>query len=157
MAKKHKSFAHLLRPDPKYNNKLVGKFINCLMWDGKKSIAQQIFYEAINTMEKKIPDIDPLEMFTKALNNVKPSLEVKSKRVGGATYQVPIEVPTNRQISLAIRWIIHAARKKKGRPMYLRLADELVAAYKHEGDAVLAKTNVHKMAEANKAFAHFAW
>lgn len=157
MAKKHKSFTYLLRPDPKYNNKLVSKFINCLMWDGKKSIAQRVFYEALNTLEKKVSGIDPLDVFNKALNNVKPSLEVRSKRVGGATYQVPIEVPIKRQISLSIRWIIQAARKKKGRPMYLRLADELAAAYKNDGDAVLIRSNVHKMAEANKAFAHFAW
>ncbi len=157
MAKKHRSFTHLLRPDPKYNNKLVSKFINCLMWDGKKSIAQRVFYEALNTLEKKVSGVDPLDVFNKALNNVKPALEVRSKRVGGATYQVPIEVSIKRQISLAIRWIVQAARKKKGRPMYLRLADELAAAYKNEGDAVLIRSNVHKMAEANKAFAHFAW
>jgi len=127
------------------------------MRKGKKSVAEGVFYGAMEVIEKKITDVTPLEMFETAVNNVKPLVEVKSKRVGGATYQVPIEVPKKRQQSLAIRWILGAARGKKGRPMFQRLADELVDAYKKQGIAITQRENTHKMAEANKAFAHFAW
>ncbi|MBI2920903.1 MAG: 30S ribosomal protein S7 [Planctomycetes bacterium] len=154
---KFKSFEKLLRPDPRYKNKVVGKFINSLMYDGHKVKAQTIFYDALKAIEKKVPGVDPLEIFTKAIENVKPLIEVRSRRVGGATYQVPVEVGVKRATSLAFRWLIAAMRKKKGRPTYLRLADELAAAYKKEGDAITSRENVHKMAEANKAFAHFAW
>ncbi|MCK4909482.1 MAG: 30S ribosomal protein S7 [Planctomycetes bacterium] len=156
MAKKFKSFEHLLEVDPRYNSKLIGKFINNLMLKGKKSTAQQIFYQALEVAGKKISDVDPLDIFNTALGNVKPIIEVRSKRIGGATYQVPIQVTTKRQTSLAIRWILKAVRGKKGRPAYQKLADELVAAYKKEGAAMTNRQNVHKMAEANKAFAHFA-
>jgi len=154
---KFKSIEKLLRPDPRYKNRTVGKFINCLMYDGQKVKAQTIFYDALKAVEKKVPGVDPLEIFTKALDNVKPLIEVRSRRVGGATYQVPVEVGVKRQMSLAFRWMIQATRKKKGRPMYLRLSDEIAAAYKKEGEAITMRENVHKMAEANKAFAHFAW
>jgi small subunit ribosomal protein S7 len=156
IGKYYKSLDHLLKPDPRYNSKLVGKFINCVMLRGKKTVAQKIVYGAFDEAQKRIREKEGIEIFQTALNNVKPVLEVRSKRIGGATYQVPIEVPPKRRTSLAMRWIIHAARKRKGKPMRLKLADELVAAYKGEGDAIATRTNVHKMAEANKAFAHFA-
>jgi small subunit ribosomal protein S7 len=149
--------AATLRPDPKYKSLLAGKFINCLMHNGKKSVAQSVFYAALDVIQQKLPDKDPLEVFTTAVENVKPYIEVRSRRVGGAAYQVPMQVNRNRQQSLAIRWILAAAREKKGRPMYLKLADELIAAYNKEGAAYTKRENVHRMAEANKAFAHFAW
>jgi len=157
MPRKFKSPERFLKPDPKYRSKLVSKFINCIMWEGKKTVAQKIFYGAMDVIAEKIKDKDPLEVFNQAINNVKPLIEVRSKRVGGATYQVPKEVEKKRQLALAIRWITEAAREKKGRPMRLKLAEELIAAFKKEGAAVLKRENVHKMAEANKAFAHFAW
>ena len=146
-----------LRPDPKFDSLLASKFINCLMWDGKKSIAQGVFYRALDEMKKRIPDVEPIEAFTTAVENVKPYIEVRSKRVGGASYQVPMQVSRSRQQSLAIRWILNAVRDKKGRPTHMRLADELVAAYNREGVAMTKRDNTHKMADANKAFAHFAW
>jgi len=127
------------------------------MRKGKKSVAEKVFYGAMEVIEKKITDVEPLEIFETAVNNVKPLVEVRSKRVGGATYQVPVEVPKQRQLSLAFRWIIDAAKGKKGRPMFQRLADELLDAYKKQGLAITQRENTHKMAEANKAFAHFAW
>jgi len=157
MALAYKSTAVFLQPDVKYKSKLVSKFINSLMRKGKKSVAERVFYGAMEVIEKKITDVVPLEMFETAVNNVKPLVEVRSKRVGGATYQVPVEVPKQRQLSLAFRWIIDAAKGKKGRPMFQRLADELVDAYKKQGIAITQRENTHKMAEANKAFAHFAW
>jgi small subunit ribosomal protein S7 len=146
-----------LRPDPKFKSLLASKFINCLMHDGKKSVAQDVFYAALDTIKEKMPDKDPIEVFTTAVENVKPYIEVRSRRVGGAAYQVPMQVNRNRQQSLAIRWILAAAREKKGRPMYLKLAEELSAAYNKEGAAYTKRENVHRMADANKAFAHFAW
>jgi small subunit ribosomal protein S7 len=152
-----KSFEHLLKPDPRFKSKLVGKFINCLMWEGKKSVAQSIFYDAMDAICKKIKDKDPVDIFNTAINNVKPQVEVRSRRVGGATYQVPVPVPTKRQISLAFRWILNAVRSKKGRPTATKLADELLGAFKGEGEAIKKRDDVHKMAEANKAFAHLAY
>ncbi len=146
-----------LKPDPRFQSKLVNKFINCMMWDGKKATSQRIFYDAMNQIKKRMPDLDPVEVFTQAVDNVKPTVEVRSKRVGGATYQVPMQVNKVRQQSLSIRWILAAARKKSGRPMFLRLADELMAAYRREGEAMTKRENTIKMAEANKAFSHFAW
>lgn len=146
-----------LAPDPRLGSKLASKFINCLMHDGKKSVAQRVFYDAIDQIQKKMPDADVLEVFTRAVENVMPVIEVRSKRVGGATYQVPMQVKKTRQTTLAIRWILMAAREKKGRPMHLKLADELMAAYNREGAAMTRRENVHRMADANKAFAHFAW
>lgn len=146
-----------LRPDPKFDSLLASKFINCLMYDGKKSIAQAVFYNALDEIKKRVPDQESIDVFTTAVENVKPYIEVRSKRVGGASYQVPMQVSRARQQSLAIRWILNAVRDKKGRPTHLRLADELVAAFNREGVAMTKRDNTHKMADANKAFAHFAW
>jgi small subunit ribosomal protein S7 len=149
--------ATTLKPDPRYRSILAGKFINCLMFSGKKSVAQVLFYDALDQIKEKIPDREPIEVFHTAVENVKPYIEVRSRRVGGAAYQVPMQVNRNRQQSLAIRWILAACREKKGRPMYMKLADELMAAYNKEGVAFTKRENVHRMADANKAFAHFAW
>jgi small subunit ribosomal protein S7 len=146
-----------LAPDPRYGSLLASKFINCLMHDGKKSTAQGVFYGALDIVKEKIKDVDPIEVFTTAVGNVKPEVEVRSKRVGGAAYQVPMQVNRIRQQSLAIRWILAAVREKKGRATHEKLADEIVAAYNREGVAVTKRENVHRMADANKAFAHFAW
>ena len=154
---KRTASAETLKPDPRYGSKLASKFINCMMWQGKKGTAQRIFYNALDQIKKRMPDAEPIEVFTQAVEHVKPTVEVRSKRVGGATYQVPMQVNRVRQQSLAIRWIIHAARGKAGRPMYLRLADELMAAYRREGEAMTKRENTIKMADANKAFSHFAW
>ncbi len=146
-----------LPADLRFNSKLVTKFINCLMWNGKKATATRIFYDAMDIIKKRIPDADPVEIFTQAVDNVKPSLEVRSRRVGGANYQVPMQVKRERQQSLSIRWLIGAARSKSGRPMCENLANELMAAYRREGEAMSKREQTIKMAEANKAFAHFAW
>jgi len=143
--------------DPKYTNRLVAKFINNLMLDGKKMVAENIVYGALEILEQKIPDGDGAKIFNKAIDNVRPRLEVKARRVGGATYQVPIEVPVLRGNALAMRWIRDFARKKKGRPMQSKLADELLSAYKGEGAAVKKRDDTHKMAESNKAFSHLRW
>jgi len=156
MAKRTAS-AETLQPDPRFGSKLASKFINCLMWQGKKATSMRIFYNAMDQIKKRLPDADPIEIFTQAVEHVKPTVEVRSKRVGGATYQVPMQVNKVRQQSLAIRWIINAARGKSGRPMFLCLADELVAAYRREGEAMSKRESTIKMAESNKAFAHFAW
>ncbi|MEZ6093604.1 MAG: 30S ribosomal protein S7 [Pirellulaceae bacterium] len=146
-----------MKPDPKFGSMLASKFINCLMWDGKKTVAQKVFYDALDDLKKRLPDVSPIEVFEQAVENVKPHIEVRSKRVGGASYQVPMQVNRQRQQSLAIRWILNAVRDKKGRPTHLKLADELFAAYNKEGAAVTKRENTHKMADANRAFAHFAW
>ena len=157
MAKKFTASAQQLKPDPKYGSKLVAKFINCLMWDGKKSTAQCAFYDAMDIIGAKIKDVTPLEVFETAVENVRPLIEVRSKRIGGASYQVPMQVGSKRQQSLAFRWILQAARARKGKPMCDRLAGELMEAYEKRGGAMTNRENVHRMAEANKAFAHFAW
>jgi len=144
-------------PDPKYNSKAVAKFINMVMTEGKKSISEKIVYGAFDILKEKTKEEDVLNVFHKAIDNVRPRLEVKPRRVGGATYQVPIEVSQNRGSSLAMRWIRDIARYKKGRSMGERLAEELLAAYKGEGTAIKKREDTHKMAEANKAFAHFKW
>jgi small subunit ribosomal protein S7 len=146
-----------LKGDPRHNSLLVSKFINCLMWDGKKTTAQGVFYDALELIKQRNPKDEPLEVFLQAVENVKPHIEVRSKRVGGAAYQVPMQVNKNRQQSLAIRWILMAVREKKGRPTSQKLAEEIMAAYKREGTAMNRRENVHRMADANKAFAHFAW
>jgi len=146
-----------LRPDPRYNSKLVSKFINCMMLDGKKSVATRVFYDAMDIIGKRIKDTPPQEVFETAIQNVKPNIEVRSRRVGGSNYQVPMQVNRKRQQSLAIRWILEAIRGVKGKPMADRLAKELIDAYKREGTAMTTRENVHRMAEANKAFSHFAW
>ncbi len=157
MARKVTASQEQLKPDGKYGSKLAGKFINCLMLQGKKSVAQNIFYQAMDIIAEKEKAAPPVEIFETAVNNVKPALEVRSKRVGGASYQVPMQVNFKRQQSLAIRWIIEAARGMKGKPMSERLASELLEAYHGKGGAMTMRENVHRMAEANKAFAHFAW
>ena len=146
-----------LKPDPVHGSLLASKFINCLMCDGKKSTAQQIFYEALKIVNERLADQEPIDVFTQAIENVKPNIEVRSKRVGGAAYQVPMQVNRSRQQSLAIRWLLQAVRDKKGRPTKVKLADELVAAFNREGSAMTRRENVHRMADANKAFAHFGW
>jgi len=143
--------------DPVHGSILASKFINCLMLDGKKSTAQRILYDAMGVIGKKIKDAEPIDVFTQAVENVKPNIEVRSKRVGGASYQVPMQVSKARQQSLAIRWILIAIREKKGRPTHEKLAKELLDAYNREGAAMTRRENVHRMADANKAFAHFAW
>lgn len=146
-----------LKPDPKFNSLLAGKFINCLMYDGKKSTAQNVFYDALEAIAAKVDDRPAIEVFEQAIENIKPYIEVRSKRVGGASYQVPMQVNRNRQQSLAFRWLLIAVRDKKGRATHLKLADELLAAYRKEGAAITKRENTHRMADANKAFAHFAW
>lgn len=153
--KRFTASAKQFRPDPRFNSRLASKFINCLMYDGKKSVAERVFYAAMDRISEKLKDAPPLEVFEVALDNVKPAVEVRSKRVGGANYQVPMSVAPKRQTSLAIRWILEATRKKSGRPMAMRLADELMAAFRREGDAITMRENVHRMADANRAFAHF--
>lgn len=143
--------------DPKYNSKIVGKFINMLMIRGKKSVAQRIVYSALEIIKEKTNEGDALKVFYKSLDNARPHIEVKSRRIGGATYQVPIEVTKPRGISLAFRWLRDIARTRKGKPMEQKLADELIAAYKGEGAAIKKRDDLHKMAEANRAFAHFRW
>ena len=146
-----------LAPDVRYNSILASKFINCLMLDGKKATATRVFYDAMDQIKKRMPDADPIQVFQAAIDNIKPPLEVRSRRVGGANYQVPIQVRPHRQQSLAIRWLLAAVRGKSGRPAYLRLADELMAAARREGEAMSKREQTIKMAEANKAFSHFAW
>ncbi len=143
-------------PDPKYGDVLVAKLINKVMRDGKKTIARKIVYNAFEIIRQRTGQ-DPLEVFKKAVENVKPVLEVRPRRVGGATYQVPIDVRPERSISLALRWIVQYARERKGKPMMVKLAEELMAAARNEGMAVKKREDTHKMAEANKAFAHFRW
>jgi small subunit ribosomal protein S7 len=147
---------HPRRPDSKYNSESVSRFINTVMWDGKKDIAQGIVYDALNIISKD-GEVDALETFETAIRNVSPLMEVRSRRVGGANYQVPREVPQQRRVSLAYRWLINAARAKKGKPMAQKLADEIMLAVNNEGTAIKKKEDMHRMADANKAFAHFAW
>jgi len=150
------SYTHLV-PDIRFSSLLVSKFINCLMWNGKKATATRIFYDAMDRIQERMRDVNPLDVFTGAVENVKPTVEVRSRRVGGANYQVPMQVKRERQQSLAIRWIITAARSKAGRPMFERLGDELMAAFRREGEAMSKREQTIKMADANKAFSHFAW
>jgi len=156
----YKRFTHSvvqLRPDPRYKSKLASKFINCLMYDGKKSVASRVFYGAMEIIAQRVKDAEPIRVFETAVQNVKPNIEVRSKRVGGSNYQVPIQVNFKRQQSLAIRWILEAARGRKGQSISQSLAREFIDAYKREGAAMTTRENVHRMAEANKAFSHFAW
>ena len=146
-----------LLPDPKFNDQLVTRFVNMLMWDGKKSTAFKIFYDAIEIVEERNQDEDktPLELWKDALSNVMPHVEVRSRRVGGATFQIPMQIRPDRKVSLAMKWLISAARKRNEKSMALRLAQEVLAAAKEEGAAVKKRVDTHKMAEANKAFSHF--
>ena len=145
-----------ITPDPKYKDKLVAKFTNCLMLSGKKSVAEGILYGALDIIQTRFKE-DPIEVFRKALDNVKPKLEVKSRRVGGANYQVPVEVRPERRVALAMRWLVGYSRSRGEKTMRERLAAELVDASQNRGTAVKKKDDTHKMADANKAFAHFAW
>lgn len=156
MARRRRAVVRQILPDPVYNDLVVAKFINCMMEKGKKNIAQNIFYTSIENAGKKL-NIDALQAFKQAMENVKPIIEVRPRRVGGATYQVPMEVRSNRKVSLAIRWIINAARSRNERGMINRLTSEILDAYNNKGGAVKKREDVHKMAEANKAFAHFRW
>jgi len=144
-------------PDPKFNNTVLAKFMNMVMERGKKSIAEKIVYGALDIIREKVKDKDPIEVFTQALDNARPLLEVKSRRIGGATYQVPLEVKTERGQFIAMRWIRDFARQQKGKPMRVKLADELLNAYKREGPTIKKREDTHRMAEANKAFAHYKW
>ena len=164
MAGKWTKSEEQLKPDPRFNDRVLAKFINCVMYQGKKSVAQRVVYDALDQiqtrLEKEKPaDFPPtaIEVFNKAMENVKPNVEVRSKRVGGANYQVPMQVNKRRQQSLAFRWIINACREQGGRPMHLRLANELMGAFHKEGKAMDKREQTHRMADANKAFAHFAW
>jgi small subunit ribosomal protein S7 len=155
--KKFTVSAERLAPDPRFNSKLVSKFINSMMYEGKKGVATRMFYDAMDIIAERMKDVPPLEVFEKAVENVKPLIEVRSKRVGGANYQVPMQVSSKRQLSLAIRWIRDAVRSGKGSRTTEQLASELMSAYKGGGAAMQTRENVHRMADANKAFAHFAW
>lgn len=155
--RRHRAEKRSLAADPKYSSRLVAKFINNIMLDGKKTVAEGIVYGALEKLEQKTSEDNGDKLLNKAIDNVRPRLEVKARRVGGATYQVPIEVPVSRGNALAMRWIRDFARKKKGRPMKNKLADELLSAYKGEGAAVKKRDDTHKMAESNKAFSHLRW
>ncbi|MEM9914198.1 MAG: 30S ribosomal protein S7 [Planctomycetota bacterium] len=148
-----------LKPDPKYGDKTLARFINCLMLDGKKSVAQRVVYRAFDEIDKRLEgdEVTAIDVFRKAIENVKPNVEVRSKRVGGANYQVQMQVKPKRKQALAFRWILQAARAEKGKPMHMRLGRELMDAYHGEGRAMNTRDQTHRMAEANKAFAHFAW
>ncbi len=156
MARRHKPEKRKIIPDPKFNDKVIAKFMNDLMRSGKKSTAERILYGALDSIEAKLKD-DPVKIFKKALNNVKPSVEVRSRRVGGATYQVPVEVRPDRRQTLASRWIILYSKERSGKNMTERLANEILDAADNKGGAIKKREDVHKMAEANKAFSHFRW
>jgi small subunit ribosomal protein S7 len=156
MSRRRKAEVREILPDAVYNSTLVEKFVNSMMWDGKKSVAQRVFYQSMKLLEERAGD-EALKVFKKAVENCKPLLEVKSRRVGGANYQVPIEVPQNRRTSLAIRWILNNARGRSDKSMADRLANELNDAANLRGGAIKKKDDVHRMAEANRAFAHYRW
>ncbi|MCM8823702.1 MAG: 30S ribosomal protein S7 [Candidatus Omnitrophica bacterium] len=145
-----------IKPDSKYNSEIIGHFINIIMLKGKKSIAQKIVYGAFDYVKEKLND-DPLKIFNNALENARPRLMVRPRRIGGATYQVPIEVPKDKSLSVALRWMRDVARGKKGKRMSIKLAEEIINAYKNEGTVIKKKEDTHKMAESNRAFAHFKW
>lgn len=155
MGRRKKREKRELAPDPKYNNSLVSRLINCVMMQGKKAIAEKIVYNSFEIIEKQ--GKDPLQVYKAALENIKPMLELKSRRIGGANYLIPVEVDPERRLSLAIRWLVNAARERKEKVMFEKLANEILAAASGEGGAVKKKEETHKMAEANKAFAHFRW
>ncbi len=152
--RKHKPKPRVLAPDPRYGDQLVTRFVNNLMWEGKKTVAYGIFYDALDIVKKRANE-DELALWRKALNNVMPQVEVRSKRIGGSTFQIPTELPPNRKISIGIKWMIKYARARAGKGMAEKLAAELLAAAKGEGNAVKKREDVHKMAEANRAFAHY--
>ena len=156
MSRRRKAIKRQIMPDPKFNDKIVSKFTSCLMYDGKRSTAEKIVYGAFEIVHKKV-GTEPIKIFHEALENVQPQLEVRSRRVGGATYQVPVEVKSKRAQALAIRWLVDSARKRKDKHMSDKIFNELFDAYEKKGAAVKKREDVHKMAESNKAFAHFRW
>jgi len=156
MALKFRSTDRFVKPDPVYGSRVVSKFLGCLMHQGKRSVAERTFYQAMEVIKERVEDKDPLQVFEQALGNIKPVIEVRSRRVGGMTYQVPTEVSDKRQVSLAMRWILEAARAKGGRAMHVRLANEFLDAYRRQGTAWDRRENTHKMAEANRDFSHFS-
>ena len=155
MSRKRRAPKRKNYPDPKYGSQVISKFINSIMYDGKRSVAERILYSALEKMKTK--NQDPLKIFNTAISNVRPNLEVRSRRVGGATYQVPVEVKVNRSQALALRWILDASRKRKNKTMAEKLSFELLDASQRKGSAIKKKEDTHKMAESNKAFAHFRW
>lgn len=157
MARRRRAEKRTVTPDPKYNSTTITRFINRVMLDGKKSVARSIVYSAIESFAKKVKAQNELEAFEQALENAKPLLEVKSRRVGGATYQVPIEIPTNRRESMAMKWMINHSRSKAGKGMSVSLSAELSDCFNNQGTTIKKKDDTHRMAEANKAFAHFKW
>ncbi len=157
MSRRRRAFRRPLQDDAKFHSPLVTKLVNTVMQCGKKSLARRIVYGAFEEINEKTPNSSPLEVLQRAVDNVKPRLEVKARRVGGATYQVPLEVPTDRQVSLAMRWLVDFADARKGTPLRQALASEIMDAYQGQGNAIRKRDDVHKMAQANKAFAHFRW
>jgi small subunit ribosomal protein S7 len=155
--RRRKAQEKVILADPKYNSKIIAKFMNMVMLDGKKAVAENLVYKAFDIVLKNLNEQDILKVFYKALDNVRPRLEVKPRRVGGATYQVPIEVRQERGTSIALRWIRDFAKNRKGKAMEQKLADEIISAYKGEGAAIKKRDDTHKMAESNKAYAHFRW
>ena len=157
MSRKRKAPIRKVYPDPKFHSEIISKFINSIMYDGKRSTAEKILYDALDKIKSKNKNEDPLKVLNTAISNVKPNLECRSRRVGGATYQVPVEVKSNRSQALALRWILDASRKRKNKTMAEKLSFELLDAYQKKGSAIKKKEDTHKMAESNKAFAHFRW
>ena len=155
MSRKRKAPIRKVYPDPRYHSEVVSKFINSIMYDGKRSTAEKILYDALEKIKSK--NDDPLKIFNTAINNVKPNLECRSRRVGGATYQVPVEVKSKRSQALALRWLVDASRKRKDKKMSDKIFNEIYDAYQNRGSAIKKKEDTHKMAESNKAFAHFRW
>ena len=156
MSRKRKAPKKLTVIDPKYRSTIIPKLINSIMYDGKKTIAEKIIYDAIEKIKSKSKD-DPLNVFNDAINNIRPTVEVRSRRVGGATYQVPVEVKSKRSQALALRWLVDASRKRKDKKMSDKIFNEIYDAYQNRGSAIKKKEDTHKMAESNKAFAHFRW
>jgi small subunit ribosomal protein S7 len=157
MSRRHRAEKREVLPDPKYGDVVLSKFMNALMYDGKKSVAEAIVYGALDVVKRRIPNADPLRVFHEAIENVKPAVEVRSRRVGGATYQVPVEVRAERRQALAIRWLIEASRKRSEHTMRDRLSNELLDAANNRGAAVKKREDTHRMAEANRAFSHYRW
>ncbi|MEQ1877211.1 MAG: 30S ribosomal protein S7 [Bdellovibrionia bacterium] len=157
MSRRKGNYKREVIPDPVYKDALIAKFVNMLMFDGKKSVAQRLLYKALDDLKEKIPNEEPLAVFKKALENCKPSLEVRSRRVGGATYQVPVDVRPVRRTTLAMRWLVEYCRERGEKDLSLRLAGEIMDAYNNRGNAIKKREDVHRMADANKAFAHYRW
>lgn len=157
MSRRRKSDRGGIQGDPKYNSELVANMVNYMMLSGKKSVAERIVYGAIDEVARKLPDEDALEVVGKAINNMKPRVEVKSRRVGGSTYQVPVEVKANRQLALALRWLVQYASGRRGMGMPRAVAAELLDAYQNQGNVIKKRDDTHRMAQANRAFAHYAW